>query len=274
MYIPINEISFLAWGAGEVGYLNPFEHGRGEELKSVLCKAAIAATRRIRRVDPTAVIVVAEPLIAVHPTDQSPEAIDHARALHRVQYDATDCLLGRRHPEFGGGEAMVDVIGLNYYPQNQWRPAHPPQNVEPADRLPLSDLLGEAARHFGRPLLIAETGCEDDARAGWFTMVHDEAALARRRGIEVLGICLYPILDHPGWDDDRVCRNGLMCGFSEPTRPVHAPLLAAIESASTDGTAIDAELAVKPTSLLADPAFVGSWVRSQPPSGRMRPNAG
>ena len=28
-YAPINEISFMAWGGGDVGYLNPFAHDRG-----------------------------------------------------------------------------------------------------------------------------------------------------------------------------------------------------------------------------------------------------
>jgi hypothetical protein len=27
--------------------------------------------------------------------------------------------------------------------------------------------------------------------------------------VPVEGICLYPILNHPGWEDDRHCHNGL-----------------------------------------------------------------
>lgn len=223
-YVPINEISFLAWGGGEVGYLNPFITGRGEELKHVLCKAAIAATRRIRAVDPDALIVAAEPLIAVHPVDGSEEAAAHAAALHRVQYDAVDCLLGRRLPEFGGDERMIDVVGVNYYPHNQWRPFDPPQTVAPELQLPLRDLLLEAAAHYRKPLMIAETGCEGEARAAWLAMVLEETAAAERAGADIRGVCLYPILDHPGWDDDRHCPNGLLCGFSVPPRPAHTPM--------------------------------------------------
>ena len=94
--------------------------------------AAIAATRRIRRIDPAARIFAAEPLIAVHPSDGSAEAAERAAALHRVQYDAVDCLLGRRHPDFGGAEDLIDAVGVNYYPYNQWRPFEPPQAVEPS----------------------------------------------------------------------------------------------------------------------------------------------
>jgi hypothetical protein len=28
-------------------------------------------------------------------------------------------------------------------------------------------------------------------------------------GTAVEGICLYPIVNHPGWEDDRHCHNGL-----------------------------------------------------------------
>lgn len=227
-YCPINEISFLAWGGGEVGYLNPFVSGRGEELKQVLCKAAIAAIRRIRRVDPDAVIVACEPLIAVHAADDRPDTIAQAAALNRVQYDAVDCLLGRRHPEFGGDEAAVDVVGLNYYPHNQWLTDHPAEGLKPSARVPLEALLVASAQHFGKPMFIAETGCEDDARAGWLTMVLNAADAAAAAGYPLLGVCLYPIMNHPGWDDDRVCRNGLLCGYSAPARKVYEPLLAVV----------------------------------------------
>ena len=28
--------------------------------------------------------------------------------------------------------------------------------------------------------------------------------------MQVEGICLYPVANHPGWDDDRLCPNGLL----------------------------------------------------------------
>jgi len=35
---PINEISFFSWGGGDAGYLNPFQRGRGFELKVQLVR--------------------------------------------------------------------------------------------------------------------------------------------------------------------------------------------------------------------------------------------
>lgn len=225
-YCPINEISFLAWAGGEVAYLNPFVTDRGEELKQQLCKAAIAAIGRIRRVDPASVIIVCEPLIAVHAAQAADEM---AAATHNAaQYHAVDCLLGRRNPEFGGNETCVDIVGLNYYPHNQWFAAPSVLQLDSREMMPLRKLLMNAARHFNRPLVIAETGCEDDLRAAWLTMILGEVEATANAGYPVLGVCLYPILDHPGWDDDRICRNGLLCGYSSTPRPAHEPLLAVV----------------------------------------------
>ena len=38
-------------------------------------------------------------------------------------------------------------------------------------------------------------------------------------------ICLYPVANHLGWDDDRLCENGLLGHeVGGGTRAVHAPL--------------------------------------------------
>jgi len=58
-------------------------------------------------------------------------------------------------------------------------------------------------------MVIAETGAEDRARAGWLRYVCEEARTAIEEGVNLHGICLYPILNHPGWLDDRHCHNGL-----------------------------------------------------------------
>ena len=46
IYCPVNEISFLSWGGGDVEYLNPFARGRGFELKVQLARAAMVADLR------------------------------------------------------------------------------------------------------------------------------------------------------------------------------------------------------------------------------------
>jgi hypothetical protein len=79
--------------------------------------------------------------------------------------------------------------------------------------------------HFRRPIFVAETSIEGDRRALWLRYVAEEVREAIRAGVPVEGICLYPVLSHPGWDNDRYCPNGLL--EMEPRhgrRPVHAPL--------------------------------------------------
>ena len=40
--------------------------------------------------------------------------------------------------------------------------------------------------------------------------VQNEVAHAQREGILVLGICHYPIMDYPGWLDNRHCECGII----------------------------------------------------------------
>ena len=58
-------------------------------------------------------------------------------------------------------------------------------------------------------MFVAETGTEDIDRPGWFAYIAGEVRRAMNTGVPMEGLCLYPILNHPGWDDDRHCHNGL-----------------------------------------------------------------
>jgi beta-glucosidase/6-phospho-beta-glucosidase/beta-galactosidase len=86
-------------------------------------------------------------------------------------------------------------------------------------------MLREVYERYGRPLFIAETGIEDDLRPSWLRYVCEEVQEALRAGVPVEGICLYPILNHPGWEDDRHCHNGLWDYATEAgDREIHEPL--------------------------------------------------
>src|SRR5688572_22696676 len=79
-YTPINEISFLAWAAGDVGYIHPFGTGRGGELKRQLIRAAIAGIEAIWQVNPQARIVQVEPVIHVIAPRDRPDLVERAAA--------------------------------------------------------------------------------------------------------------------------------------------------------------------------------------------------
>ena len=74
---------------------------------------------------------------------------------------------------------------------------------------PLADLLAGVHARYGRPILLAETGAEGSGRAAWLFYVAREIAHGAAAGVPVEGMCLYPVLDYPGWDDDRHCAVGL-----------------------------------------------------------------
>jgi glycosyltransferase involved in cell wall biosynthesis len=226
---PINEISFMAWGGGDAGYLNPFQHGRGFELKSQLVRAAIEATEAIWHVLPNARIVHTDPLINVVAAPDRPEDIGEAYGHQQSQYQAWDMLSGRMWPMLGGAEKYLDIIGVNYYSNNQWIHGGPTlDRFHPLYR-PFRQMLREVYERYERPMFVAETGIEDEARPGWLAYVSEEVQAAMAASVPIEGICLYPILNHPGWDNDRHCHNGLWdyadeAGNRALYEPLHAEL--------------------------------------------------
>jgi polysaccharide biosynthesis protein PelF len=231
-FCPVNEISFFSWGGGDVAYLNPFANGRGFELKAQLARASIAAMDAIWAIDPGARFVHCDPAISVVAHPERPHEAAHAGGHHEAQFQAWDMLSGRMWPQLGGAPRHLDVIGVNYYFNNQWIHAGPPIDRDHALYVPFSQLLVDIYSRYGRPLIIAETGIEGERRAEWFRYVLAEVETARRRGVPVEGICLYPVANHPGWDDDRDCPNGLLAAQSAGgRRAVHQPLADALAQA-------------------------------------------
>lgn len=214
-WCPINEISFFSWGGGDVRCLNPFATDRGFELKAQLIRASVTAIHALREIDPRARFVQCEPLIAIHHDAALGFARDMVEGLHQEQFQAFDMLSGRICPHLAGDPSMLDIIGVNYYPRNQWIHSEIPIDMDHPSYRPLSDLLFETHARYLRPIFVSETGAEDDHRAPWLRYVAAEVLRARRRGVPVEGLCLYPILNHPGWDDDRDCQNGLLTQLSE-----------------------------------------------------------
>ncbi|WP_273501872.1 glycosyltransferase [Paracoccus sphaerophysae] len=225
LWCPVNEISFFAWAGGDARYLNPFAAGRGYELKVQLARAFIAAATELRAIDPRARLMMAEPLLAIHHAHWTGRPLWEAHGWHDAQFQAFELVSGRLWPQIGGDPSLLDLVGVNYYFNNQWIHGGKPVDVDDVIYRPLSDLLVEVAARYDRPLVIAETGTEGPRRAAWFDYIAAETARARRRGARVEGICLYPVANHPGWDDDRLCPNGLL-GHDPGTgaRTVHGPL--------------------------------------------------
>jgi hypothetical protein len=233
---PVNEISFVAWGGGDAGFLNPFAKRRGPELKAQLVRAAIAAIEAVREVDPNTRIFHAEPIIHIAADPDRPEEAPAAEAYRQSQFQAWDMIAGRLCPELGGRPEYLDIIGVNYYSNNQW--IHQDPHLPASRRLknvlllpshplhrPVREMLREVYERYRTPLFIAETGIEGEARPSWLRYIGQEVRAAVASGVPLEGLCLYPIVDYPGWGDDRHCSSGLW-GYadSEGRREIYEPL--------------------------------------------------
>jgi beta-glucosidase/6-phospho-beta-glucosidase/beta-galactosidase len=205
LYVPINEISFFAWAAGEVGYLHPYDRGRGHEIKRQLVRATLAGIEAIWEVDPRARILHVDPLIHVIPPLGRPDLGRAAADQRARQFEAWDMLAGGLEPSLGGHPRYLDIIGVNFYHANQWE--YPDQRLRwedtPRDRrwVPLRHLLSEVYDRYGRPMFLSETSHFGAGRGRWIREVADEVRHARDMDVPVEGICIYPIIDRPDWDD-------------------------------------------------------------------------
>jgi hypothetical protein len=216
-YSVVNEISFWAW-AGDVVKFHPLAHGGGDDIKRQLVRAAIAGIEAVRSVDPRARFVQVDPLIHVVGGE-----------LSEVQYAAWDMLVGRVEPELGGKPEYLDIIGINYYSDNQWREGRSPSVIQLGHHQykPFSELLAEVYDRYRRPVVVAETGAEGSGRAAWLFYVAAEVQAAMTQGLPIEGICIYPITEYPSWDDSRPCSTGLLSmPDAQGCRSVDRPLAA------------------------------------------------
>ena len=237
-YCPINEISFWAWVGGDVRAFSPHQEGRGPELKRQLVRASLAGIAAVRAVDSRARFVQAEPIIHIVPewadVETYPEIVEQTAAHTASQFEAWDMLAGRRDESLGGSEEDLDILGVNYYWNNQW--VHGGDRKPPghADHKPLHIMLLELWQRYQRPILITETGAEAGADVGWLGYIAAEVRQAIREGVPMAGICLYPVMDYPGWDDERHCRCGLIAVEEDwSTRRLRTDLVAELTLQAT-----------------------------------------
>lgn len=209
LVIPLNEINFMSW-AVEDGYfpkVGPDERGW---FKRQLVRTAIRSARAIRESYPDATIVWAEPLVHIAPHSHRRRDVRSAEAARQGQFESYDWITGRAAPELGGDPSLADLIGLNFYPHNQWYCEGPTIPMGHHEYRPLADMLVEVAERYGKPIFLSETGAEGSGRASWFHYVCSEVREAMDRGVQVEGVCWYPITAYPGWDNSRHAEAGLL----------------------------------------------------------------
>ena len=238
---PINEVSFMSWLGGDVRGTSPYCVGQGWEVKYGLMRAYIEGSHALREADPGIRFLSTEPLISIVPPLNSGACPRReARHAHQNQFQATDILSGRLCPELGGHPGLLDIMGFNYYYDNQWQ-LHPYQKLGWNDPVPdprwvpPRQLLAQAYRRYGRPFALTETSHPGADRPLWWRMIGQECAAVLRAGLPLWGTCLYPVIDRPDWDHpDQWHQSGLWdADLSQPgpARVLHQPSAEALRAA-------------------------------------------
>jgi beta-glucosidase/6-phospho-beta-glucosidase/beta-galactosidase len=206
---PLNEINFLSWAVDD-GYFPRVGPKQRGWFKHQLVRTAITAAKAIRRRWPGATIVWAEPLIHIAPHDRRRATISGAQQNLQGMYEAYDWIMGLARPELGGDSSLVDVVGWNFYPHNQWYWKGPTIPMGHHEYRPLADMLIEMAERYQKPMFLSETGAEGSGKPSWLHYVCNEVRDAIERGADIRGICWYPITAYPGWDNSRHAETGLL----------------------------------------------------------------
>ncbi|MCF2446708.1 amine oxidase [Dyadobacter sp. CY345] len=207
---PINEVSFISWLGGVAGMTVPYCTKNGWELKYELVQAYIAGIKAMKTISGLVRIVTTEPLVNMVPgLNPTAEDLIEAAKENEQQYQTVDMLCGRICPELGGHEDLVDILGFNYYYNNQWiigsyefliwtDPIPDPRSRG------LADLLEAACLRYGKPFILSETSHPKEDRPLWINMISSECAKLIERDLPLMGVCLYPIIDRPDWDHPEI----------------------------------------------------------------------
>jgi beta-glucosidase/6-phospho-beta-glucosidase/beta-galactosidase len=206
---PLNEINFISWAVDD-GYFPPVGPKQQGWFKDQLVRAGIAASKAIKERWPRATIVWAEPLIHIAPHDRRRRTLQGAQRNLQGMYEAYDWITGIARPELGGDPSLVDVVGWNFYPHNQWYWKGPTIPMGHHEYRPLADMLIEMCERYKKPLFLSETGAEGTGKPSWLHYVCNEVRDAMSRGADIRGICWYPITAYPGWDNSRHAETGLL----------------------------------------------------------------
>jgi hypothetical protein len=156
----------------------------------------------------------------------------------QIVFESWDMLSGRLMPELGGSPRHLDIVGINYYFNNQWLlDEDKPLADDDPRRMPLRNIVSSVWQRYGREIILTETSHIGEARPSWIHTLIEETAAIKQAQIPLAGICWYPVLEmgewhnHEGWTPmglwDLDHRGGSF------RRIAYEPALRALEAAQT-----------------------------------------
>src|SRR5207237_2118057 len=139
-------------------------------------------------------IVAVDPLIHVVPPRGQPDVNGVAAGYRASQFEAWDMLAGIQLPELGGHPKYLDIMGVNFYHDNQWE--HPGGekihwHIHPRDPrwVPFSSLLVDAYERYRLPIFISQTSDVRVGRAESIREATDDVRLDLGRGLSRERMC-------------------------------------------------------------------------------------
>ncbi len=212
---PINEVNFLAWLGGEIASTSPYCTGKGWEVKYHLMRAYIEGVKAMKEMDPGVMILTVEPLVNIAADDMDADTLSMVQLMSSYQFQTIEMLMGLICPELGGRPEYLDIIGLDYYYNSQW--SYPLNRIlhwklphtEPGYRT-LSEQVRDIYEKYQRPIVLTETSHPLEDRPLWIRNVTAECIKVLTANIPLWGICIYPVIDRPDWDQtDTWHRSGI-----------------------------------------------------------------
>lgn len=214
---PVNEISYFSYIAGDTAKWAPHQGGKGFEFKKMLVKAAIAAMDAIWEKDNNVRFIQVDPILYRKPKKPvTQNKLQFAKDFNEIKFQAWDMLVGKVCPELGGHPKYLDIIGCNYYYQNQeWIDADENGDIVidaipmySKHRITLGTMLKQVYLRYKRPIVITETGAYGELRKKWWKRILRELEQAKKR-LPIYGMCIYPTLDNPAWFGEHLVNSGL-----------------------------------------------------------------
>ena len=90
----------------------------------------------------------------------------------------------------------------------QWARAQRTLAADDPRWIPLHEMLAALQARYGGPLMLAETGASGDMRPAWIAYLAGEMSTCLERGVDVAGVCFYPVITSPDWEDPTAFFDG------------------------------------------------------------------
>ena len=100
----------------------------------------------------------------------------------------------------------LDIVGVNYYFNNQWIHGTGPIDVGHPLHRPFRYLLADTFARYGRPIFVAGDRHRGRASSVVAGPYRGRGRAARVAGVPVEGLCLYPVINHPAGTTTVIAR--------------------------------------------------------------------